>query len=241
MSIKDTILFNADVAEQIGNEELLMPYLHACNVCCGSHAGSIEEATLIIKMAKEAQVKIGAHPSFPDRKNFGRIDMALSEEELRATLTSQIKLIDSITTKEGTFLHHVKLHGALYHKASVDSNIARIVTSVVKAINPSTSIMGLPNSVLESVCSEKKIPFLREGFADRAYNNDGSLVNRKIKGAVLNNNQTVLAQVKAITNNQEFLSIEGKPLQLDIDTICFHGDTKGAATLLQLAYRNIYG
>ena len=231
--------FNADVGEEIGNEVELLPYLQWCNIACGAHAGNNEEIERIIQLAAEQGVKIGAHPSFDDRENFGRKVHSLSEKALIELVSKQVELVYTIALKHQQQLTHVKPHGALYHEACNKPQVAIAIIKAIQSISPHLAVVGLPNSSLELCAKELNCVFLKEGFADRRYNNDGSLVARTHNNALITQKEEVLAQVQSMFNNHSVKTIEGTLIPLEIDTICFHGDTKGAAELLRYCYDSI--
>lgn len=229
------INFNADIGEGIGNEAELLPYLQSCNISSGAHAGTKEEIRLAIKLAIEHKVTIGAHPSFEDKENFGRKALNISNEELYGSIRSQLEFLNNVITSQGGKLAYVKPHGALYHEASTNKDIASTIIKASQTIDPSIKVMGMPNTVMETIAKEMNCPFIKEGFADRSYHNNGSLVARSNSKGVLTNTQDVVNQVGDIIN-QNIKTIEGKRLSLEVDSICFHGDTDNAIELLKACY-----
>lgn len=234
-----TIDFNADVGEGMKNEALLMPYLTSCNIACGAHAGDIEEIKSVIALAKLHHVKIGAHPSYPDKANFGRLEMAISTQELVDSIYEQVLLINQLAMDSGVSLHHIKPHGALYHKVATDIETAQQLIKLVQRINPKIAIVGLPNAVIHKEAQKAQIRFIKEGFADRRYKDNGSLVNRNEVGAVLHDPDQVIDQVTSIVHKKQVKAISGKYMNLSVDTICFHSDTNNAAELLKACYQTI--
>lgn len=233
------INYNADVAEGFGVEELMLPFLDRCNVSCGAHAGTPGEIQWVIELAIKYNVKIGAHPSFEDRDNFGRLSLPITAKEIYTSVYQQVfSLYKAVRSNNGN-LSHVKPHGALYHQACFDVPTAEMVLTAVQSVDRKLSVVGLPNSVLESIALQKGIGFIREGFADRAYNIDGSLVERSKEGAVMKSKEQVLEQVKCLVYNGGVKSINGEMVFLDVDTICFHGDTEGAVDLLKYCFDNV--
>ena len=232
--------FNADVAEGVGNEAQLMPYLQACNISCGAHAGNPTEIQRVVELAIQYNVKIGAHPSFEDRKNFGRVALPITDEEIYTSVYNQLFSLNK--TIKGNFgaLKYVKPHGALYHQACTDVPTAKAIITAIKAVDRSLPVVGLPNSVLENVALQMNCAFIREGFADRAYTDEGILVDRSNQGALITSKEAVLEQVKSIVYNGSVKSIGGNKVFLDVDTVCFHGDTLGAVELLKYCYNHLH-
>lgn len=229
MDIK-TVHINSDVGEGIGNEAQLLPYISACNIACGAHAGNDALIQEVIALAITHNVQIGAHPGYPDPEHFGRRQLAISDHELQQSVTTQIQTIQHYATQAGTKLMHVKTHGALYNLAAKDAHYADLVLETVLNIDPNLILYVPYNSVLASK-AKGIIPYKLEGFADRQYEEDYSLVSRSLDGAVLTTNETVYNQVQNIIN-EHLISRSGKKLQFEADTICFHGDTTNATHLL---------
>ena len=231
--------FNADVGEGMGNESVLMPYLSSCNIACGGHAGSISEMKTVIVLAKHHKVKIGAHPSYPDKDNFGRKELELSRNELFDSIYNQVLLLNQLVIKEGLTLNHIKPHGALYHKVAKDIDTAQLLIEVIQLINSKVALVGLPNSVLHTEAEKANISFIKEGFADRIYNNDGSLVSRKLPNAVIHTTDLVKEQVLSIAINKKVKTINNQWIDLDVETICFHSDNTNSIELLKACYNSI--
>ncbi len=231
--------FNADVGEGIKNETLLMPYLTSCNIACGGHAGDVDEMTSVIALAKYHQVNIGAHPSYPDKTNFGRVELDLPANELADSIYNQVLLLHQLVTKEGLSLTHIKPHGALYHQVARDIKTARILIEIVKQIDPHMALVGLPNSVVHKASEKANIRFIKEGFADRRYHDDGSLVSRKEAGAVLHDTNQVIEQVRTISHKNKVKTTTNQYIDMAIDSICFHSDTENASDLLKSCYHKI--
>lgn len=229
---KNKIDINADLGEGFLFDEELMQQIASCNIACGGHTGTENSMRATVQLAKKYGVTIGAHPSYPDPDNFGRKEMEIAPEHLKMSLRNQIYSLIRIAKEEGTVVRYVKPHGALYNKAAKDIAIAELFVDVIKEIEPSVAIMGLANSVLENVAKKNYLFFLKESFADRRYHQDGSLVSRDNLEGVMHLKEDVWKQVKGLVLNSNIISIEGVPLSLDVDSICFHGDTPEAVALL---------
>lgn len=239
MMQKVQIDLNADVAEGIGNEEQLLPYLSSCNICCGAHAGDEEEIRKVIDLAIQYDVVIGAHPSYPDRENFGRQAMKMSTQELADSLQEQLTLITTIAQENGAKVQYVKPHGALYHQAALDNQIATVIIEVTKEFDERMYLLGLPNSIMESKAKELNCPFAAEAFADRLYTREGGLASRSLAGSVLEKSDEVWQQVKSIVFAQQALTYERSTINVQADSICFHGDTANAIALLKEAHKKL--
>ncbi len=223
---------NSDVGEGVGNEAQLIPYLSSCNIACGGHAGDTATMLEVLAFAKISNVKIGAHPSYPDRKNFGREAMTISHELLKESITSQIKLLISLAAKSGQHVHHVKPHGALYNEAAKNEEIAHLIIDTILEIDDRLVLYVPHNSVIASL-AVSKLAISIEGFADRNYNDDYSLVSRSSPDAVLTSHNAVLPHVLRMVKKRQLKTINNLTLPFDVDTLCVHGDTENALQIVK--------
>jgi len=180
-----SIDINADIGEGIGNEADLMPLLSSCNIACGSHAGDLETMKWCVELAKQHRVKIGAHPSFPDKENFGRQVVDMSCTALYQTIKNQIKALMNVVREQHAALHHVKPHGALYNLAVTDKKTAEVIVEVMKSIHLPLKLYVPYGSVISELAIKENIPITYEVFADRNYNEDLSLVSRGKENALI--------------------------------------------------------
>lgn len=224
---------NADVGEGIGNEAELMPLLSSCNIACGGHAGDYNTMTEVVRLAKQHEVKIGVHPSFPDRDNFGRVVLELSEKVLFDSLKAQISNLLNVLNEQDASLHHIKPHGALYNLATKDEVTARVIVEVVNSLGMQVKLYAPYKSVMASLAEQNAIEVVYEAFADRNYNTDLSLVSRNYDNAILHNEADVLAHVLRMVKDQNVLSIQGEILPIKAATFCVHGDTLNALEILK--------
>jgi len=227
------ININCDMGEGIGNEALLMPYIHAANIACGYHAG--DEATMeqVIDLCLRYGVQIGAHPSFPDRENFGRTNMQLPLFEIEQLVTQQLEILQIIAQKKGTELRHVKPHGALYAMAAQQTPVAHAIARAVKNFDPTLVYYGLSGSVMITMAKEEGLRTANEVFADRTYQADGSLTPRSQPGALITDEATMLRQVSRFINEQSVQTISGEIISVKADTVCIHGDGPAALAFAQ--------
>lgn len=230
---------NADVGEDIGNESDLMPFLSSCNIACGGHAGDLQTMTEVVKLAKSHNVKIGAHPSFPDKANFGRVNMKMSAADLYSSLKQQIRNLQSVLHSENAQLHHIKPHGALYNLAAKDEKTAKVIIEVVKSMAMPIQLYAPYKSVIAELAMLENIPVTFEAFADRNYNEDLSLVSRKNNSAILLEKEAVLSHVLNIIKYQKVTSVSGVEVPIKAETICVHGDTKNAFEILKYLSVNL--
>lgn len=224
---------NCDVGEGINNEKSLMPFISSCNIACNAHAGSVEIIDEVIRLAKVNDVKIGAHPSFPDRENFGRKIIEISNEALEESLKDQIQLLIDRVAKQNAKIHHVKPHGALYNVAAKDKNYATVVLNAIEETITDVFLYAPYTSVIAKLARERNIKVKHEAFIDRAYNNDLSLVSRNLVGALITDKEKVWQQLSSIIKDKEVKTIQEKKIKIEADTFCIHGDNKDAIEVLR--------
>lgn len=223
---------NCDVGEGIGNEKSLMPLISSCNIACGGHAGDLETISEVAKLAKKHGVKVGAHPSYPDRDNFGRVTMDISREELITSIRWQMNDFMTVLKRENITLHHIKPHGALYNDIAKNPNLAETFLKAIEDFK-STCLIYVPyKSAIEAIALKNGFQIRREAFADRNYNSDLSLVSRKLPGAVLEAPEEVLQHLVNMVTTQNVTTSEGEKVKLVADTFCVHGDTPSALEIL---------
>jgi len=206
----------------------LMQFISSCSIACGGHAGSEHSMRQTAASALNSGLRIGAHPSYPDRENFGRQSMSISESALSAAITEQTAALKAIVTELGGELSFVKPHGALYNDMARDAELTSLVVTTIKAFDPTLKIMGLAGSHCSAICEDLAMPFLGEAFADRRYADDGQLSPRSQDGAVITEPETAVEQIMSIVEQARVESINGKWLPLQAQSICVHSDTPGA-------------
>src|SRR5262245_41222119 len=204
---------NADLGEGAGFDAELMPLITSANVCCGLHAGGPTEIAKTLSLANKYGVSIGAHPGYADRENFGRKEYTLGNQEFVALCVYQLGAMDAMAAALGLIVQYVKPHGALYNQACRDPHIADLF--VIAAAQFGLPVVGLPNSELSTACFDR-VPFVPEGFADRRYRPDGSLVPRTESDAFVHDPEEAVKQVEWLTRDK------------GVRTICVHGDNPQA-------------
>lgn len=227
-----SIDINADLGEGIGNEVQLMPLISSCNIACGGHAGDENTMQEVVELAVEHKVKIGAHPSFPDPENFGRLPMEIPCAALFKSIEDQIHALTEIVEGQNATLHHVKPHGALYNMAATDKKIAEVIIEVMKSMHLPVYLYVPYKSVIASVAIENRIPIVYEAFADRNYNDDLTLVSRSEKNAVIHNEDAVFQHVYKMISEEKVRTISGKEVGMKAHTFCIHGDNPKAIWLV---------
>ena len=228
---------NCDVGEGINNEHLIMPLITSCNISCGAHAGSQEDIDKVIGLAIKNNVKIGAHPSFPDRENFGRKEMDLSHLELQNSLEKQLLFFKERADLQNTPIHHVKPHGALYNLIAVNSEVATVIVKAIKTVFTDINIYVPYNSEIEKVAKNNGLNVTYEVFADRNYNNDLTLVSRSLPCAIIQDKKQVLEHVKMMAYQSEVKTIQGSVKFIKAQTFCIHGDHKNSVEILEFLHQ----
>lgn len=224
---------NCDLGESfgrytLGNDTTLLRLVTSANVACGLHAGDPLIIQQTVREAARQGVAIGAHPSYPDLQGFGRRTMQLVPAELEAFIIYQLGALEAFTHTVSVPLIHVKPHGALYNVAARDDDTATAIARAVVAFDPTLIVVALPGSALELAARSLGLRVAREGFADRAYQPDGTLVPRSQPGAVIDDPAEVVARAVRMATHGEVEIANGQIIPLRIDTLCIHGDTPGA-------------
>ena len=214
---------NCDMGEldDAAHEAALMAYITSANIACGGHAGDAQTMERTTRLALKRGVRIGAHPGYPDRENFGRLEIAMTAEAIADTVYAQIARLDDVVRGLGGAIVHVKPHGALYNVAVRDAGVARAIANGVARWNRDTTIFGLAGSPMLDVWRDMGMTVAGEAFADRRYEPDGTLRSRKFPDALITNPQEAAAQ--AVRFAREGLA----------ETICVHGDTPGSVEILK--------
>ncbi len=224
---------NSDLGEsfgswKMGNDAQILPIVSSANIACGFHAGDPLGILKTLKQAVALDVTIGAHVAYPDLVGFGRRNMDLSREELIADVLYQISALDGLAKVAGSKVKYVKPHGALYNTIAKDAVQAEAVIAAIQLYNPELVLVALAGSNLVEQARQAGLKVVSEAFADRAYNSDGSLVSRRLEGAVLHDSQFVAKRVVSMLQNGGVESIDGVFTPIQADSICLHGDTAGA-------------
>ena len=215
---------NADLGEGAGSDEELLQLVSSANIACGWHAGDAVTMRQCVRWAIDNQVAIGAHPSFPDRVNFGRSTMHLPPEEIVAGVLYQIGALAAIVRGEGGTLAHVKPHGALYNQAVKDPELAAAIVDAVRRFDPGLRFFGLAGSGMISAAERAGLRPVEEVFADRGYMPDGSLVPRSQPGALIEDEEQSLVQTLSLVRDHQVRAIDGSLIAVNAQTVCLHGD-----------------
>ncbi len=221
-----------------GTYEKLMNYVTSINVACGGHAGDETMMAAMVALAKDKGVNVGAHPSYPDKENFGRIDMDMDQNELLDSVRDQIQLLVDIGAENGVELTHVKPHGALYNRAVNDEGVTKTIGKAIMQVNPSLKVMGLAGSKMLTVFKALGLEPVGEAFADRSYESDGTLRNRKYDDALITDPDKAAFQAKNMVEGT-VISFEGKVIEMNAQTICIHSDTPNAVAIAEAVREEI--
>ena len=232
---------NCDMGEGIGNDELIIPFINSANIACGYHAGDAVTMQQTVELCVKYNVAIGAHPSFFDRTNFGRIEINIDSAEVYDLISQQLFVLNEIVTGFDIKLHHVKPHGALYNMSAGDAELANTIARAVKDFDASLILFGLSGS--QSIIEAKVIQLntASEVFADRTYQDDGSLTPRSQPNALIEDTDKAIQQVLQMIKEGTVTTISGKIIPIVAETICIHGDGKHAVEFAKAIYKAMTG
>lgn len=219
---------NCDMGEGMTTDERIMPFISSANIACGFHAGNLETMKRTTALALQHHVAIGAHPGFDDKEHFGRTEMYLSAKELYELISIQVIQLHKICVDAKTTLHHVKPHGALYNMAAKNQQMAATIAQAIKDVSEALIVYGLSGSYLISEAKALGLQTASEVFADRTYQDDGSLTPRKEKHALIENDEEAIEQVLHMIQYKTVKTVSGKHISIHAETICLHGDGKHA-------------
>ncbi|HAS61785.1 MAG TPA: LamB/YcsF family protein [Vibrio sp.] len=236
---KQVITLNCDMGESygpwvMGNDSQVMPLIDMANIACGFHASDPKTMADTVKLAIQHDVKIGAHPSYPDLLGFGRRTIAMTSEELTYSLIYQVGALKAICESFNTELHYIKPHGALYNDMLNDHSLFESVVDAASCFAIPLMMLAHPNNQpFLDIADRYEVPLLFEAFADRTYMSNGMLAPRSETGAVLTESEAVISQVEQIIQYGKLITLDGEVIQIDADTICVHGDNPHALKILE--------
>lgn len=220
---------NSDLGESFGRytlgmDDKVIPLISSANVACGYHASDPLVMNKTIEMAKAAGIRVGAHPGFPDLMGFGRRNMVVTPEEAKAYTMYQIGALDAFCKSKGVKMQHVKPHGAFYNMAAKDYALSKAICEAIYEYDKTLIVMGLSGSETVKAARDMGLRVAQEVFADRAYEEDGTLVNRKKEGAMITDEEIAIARVVRMVKEGKVTAITGKDIDITADSICVHGD-----------------
>lgn len=222
-----------------GTQEALLRSITSANVACGGHAGDESTMRATIEQALRAGVAIGAHPGYPDRENFGRLELKMPAEAVANSIYEQVRALAEVAAKCGTKLVHVKPHGALYNQAVKDRELAGAITQGVAKFSKDLVLMGLAESLMLKVFREAGFAVAAEAFADRRYEPDGTLRSRKFENALIRDPAEAAKQALNIAQRGIVTAHDGTEVKLNAQTICIHGDTPGSVQIAAAVARTL--
>ncbi|MCB6203269.1 LamB/YcsF family protein [Extibacter muris] len=224
-----TVDLNCDLGESFGNykcglDEEVIRYISSANVACGFHASDPAVMARTVALAKENGVSVGAHPGYPDLQGFGRRVMDASPAEVKAMVQYQIGALEAFCTAQGISLVHVKPHGAMYNMAGRDEALAEAICEGIYEVDPGLVLLGLSGSRMLEAAKRTGLKCAKEVFADRAYEEDGTLVARNIPGAIITDEEEAVERVLRIVKDGVVTAITGRDIEVTVDSVCIHGD-----------------
>ena len=224
---------NADLGESFGRytlgmDDQILPVISSANVACGFHASDPVVMENTVKLAKASGVAVGAHPGYPDLMGFGRRNMTVTPQEARAYTLYQLGALDAFLRPMGMTMQHVKPHGAFYNMAAKDYELAKAICQGVKDFDPSLILLGLSGSEMIRAAEDLGLRAVSEVFADRAYEEDGTLVSRKKPGAMITDEEEAIARVVRMVTEGKVTAITGRDIPIRAQSICVHGDGEKA-------------
>jgi len=233
-----SIDINSDLGEsfgnyEMGNDPLLMEFISSANIACGYHAGDFITMRRTVLLCLEAGVSIGAHPSYPDLQGFGRRNIEFTPEEIYSMVLYQTGALKCITEAEGGILRHVKPHGAMYNNATDNSAKASAIAEAVRKAGDDLILLCLAGSAMEDAAVKTGLRYATEAFSDRQYDSRGRLIPRGYKDAVIHNPEVCASRVLDMVTKKRIITIDSNFLSINPDSICVHGDTKGAIEILK--------
>lgn len=229
---KVAIDINCDVGEGVGNEDRILPLVSSCSIACGGHAGDLMTMRKVAQIAKRAGVKVGAHPSYPDRKNFGRVSMAMSPDAFIDSIERQLSDFVTVLQEEDIALYHIKAHGALYNDMTIDSDLAGLFLEAIAPYREEAFLYVPFNSAIEGQALVAGFQIKYEAFGDRNYTDSGLLMSRQEEDAIIHEPQAVLEHIARMVHEREAKLPSGKRIRMLADTYCIHGDTPSALEIL---------
>ena len=230
---------NADVGEGAAAETELLEIVSSASIACGGHAGDARSMRETVGRAIERGIAIGAHPGYPDKRNFGRVEIGAKPAEIEKWTVEQIGELLSICVTVGARVLYVKPHGALYNRTLRDPDAAAAIISAIRTIDQGLTVLAAPRSVLIDAAAAAGIRAAREAFLDRGYRPDGTLVPRNEHGALVEDPDAAAARAVALARHEPIEAVDGTPLMLDADSLCVHGDSPRAVSIARTTRKRL--
>ncbi len=229
---------NSDLGESFGQytlgmDDKIIPLISSANVACGYHASDPVVMEKTVAMAKEAGIQVGAHPGFPDLMGFGRRNMNVTPKEAKAYVVYQLGALDGFCRAKGIRIRHVKPHGALYNMAAKDYHLSKAICEGIREYDPKLIVLALSGGQLAKAAMDLGLSTALEVFADRGYEEDGTLVDRRKEGAMITDEDQAISRVVRMVKEKKVTAVTGKDIPIQADSVCVHGD--GAKALAFVA------
>lgn len=242
--MKGVVDLNSDIGEGFGAyvmglDEEVIKHVTSVNLACGWHAGDPLIMEKTVKEAVKNNVAVGAHPGYPDLMGFGRRNLDVSPSEARAYMIYQLGALSAFAAANGEKIQHVKLHGAFYNTACVKPELAEEVISGILDVDKDIILLALSGSYIAKRAKERGLRVAQEVFADRAYNSDGTLVSRKLPGAVIHDKDVAIERIKKMVLEGKVVAADGKEIEIVADSICVHGDNPEAVEFVRVIRENL--
>lgn len=235
-----TLDLNADLGEGIGDDDAMLDIVSSASIACGGHAGDEESMRTALRAAKARGVVVGAHPSFPDRANFGRTRMLLEPEELDSVVRSQVRTLVELGEEEGWPVRYVKLHGALANMAAEEPAIAAVCFAAVEGLVRDMAILAIDNSAQSEVAHALGFRVVLEAYADRAYQPNGLLVPRQMPGSVLGDKRQIAERAVRLAQQGTIEAVDGGAISTRARSLCVHGDTPDALAIARAVKASLF-
>jgi len=234
----NNIDINADLGEGAGFDAELMPLISSCSIACGGHFGDEDSMRAALQLAKKHDVKVGAHPSFPDTDHFGRKVLSMTKDALKKSVFEQLLAFYAVCETEDIAVHHVKLHGALYNYAAKDAPTADAIVEAITATKLRPKLYVQHGSILHKK-AENLLPLVFEAFIDRSYNNDLSLVSREHPKALIEEPKSAWEQLFGMINRGVVMTVASEEKQITASTFCIHGDHEHSVSILKYIHKQL--
>jgi UPF0271 protein len=234
-----TIDLNADVGEGVAAEAELLQLVSSASVACGGHAGDAQSMRDTVARAIQSGVAIGAHPGYPDKRHFGRVEIGANPTEIERWTADQIRELQAICAAAGGRVLYVKPHGALYNRAMRDRDVAAAITEAIRSVDARLAVLAAPGSALLAEAAAAGLQNAREAFLDRGYRTDGTLLPRTERGALVENPDVAAERAVALAQHQPIQAVGGTPLVIEADSLCIHSDGPNAAAIARAARQQL--
>lgn len=229
---------NADLGEGGAYDELIMPLISSCNIACGGHTGDEISIRKTLRLAKQHQVKVGAHPAFPDKQNFGRKMLEIDPEELQLALKQQLELFKNICADEGIEIHHIKAHGALYNQGSNREDYVDSILTAFRTISPTPFLFTQANNLLFQK-AKSAFPIKLEAFIDRRYEHPDTLRSREAEDALISDPEQAWEHLERMLLKEELKLANGSAHPFEAETYCIHGDHQASLDILRYIHQQL--